>query len=231
MNHYTIKLKKREVVAKQTMAFFFQKPKRFKFKAGQYIDMTIPQRLDASNPENIRSFSIASAPFEQHLMVAMRMRKSAFKQALRSLPIGESVRIQGPLGEFTLPNQTKRPLVFLAGGIGITPFLSMLIQAAHEKRRQQFFLFYSNRTRKDGAFLQELMSLAKRGLSLTIIPVFTQEGQGYIDKTLLTSNIPDISLPVYYIAGPPAMVGAMAQLLTHLRINRDNIKIEEFSGY
>ena len=118
------KLRGREQVAHGTMAFHFDKPAGFKFKAGQAIDVVL---LEASgtDPQSARhTFSIVSAPFENELVVATRMRDSAFKRALGALPIGASIAIEGPFGSLSLHNDRARPALFIAGGIGITPIRS-----------------------------------------------------------------------------------------------------------
>src|ERR1700686_5462425 len=134
------KLKDRKEVAEGTMAFLFERPPHWAFKAGQYLDMTLldPSETDAEG--NVRSFSIASAPHEETLMVATRMRNSAFKRALRTMPFGTAVKIEGPSGDLTLQNDFTRTAVFLAGGIGITPFLSMFHRAAKETLPHRIFL-------------------------------------------------------------------------------------------
>jgi ferredoxin-NADP reductase len=120
-------------VAEGTMAFQFEKPSGWTFKAGQYLDMTLldPQESDAEG--NVRSFSIASAPHEETLMVATRMRGTAFKRVLKTTPIETPVRIEGPSRDLILQNDSTRAAVFLAGGIGITPFRSIVYWAAKEK--------------------------------------------------------------------------------------------------
>jgi ferredoxin-NADP reductase len=127
-----VKLSQRTAVADGTVAFYFDKPSGFEFKAGQFLDVTLldPPETDAEG--NSRAFSIASAPSESHLMVATRMRDSAFKRVLGTLPIGAEVQIEGPFGNLILHNNAARAGVLLAGGIGITPFRSILFRAATE---------------------------------------------------------------------------------------------------
>src|SRR5579864_1130387 len=127
------KLVSRHEVAERTIAFRFEKPSNWTFKAGQFLDMTLldPSETDAEG--NTRTFSIASAPQEETLMVATRMRNSAFKRVLSTMPSGSRVKIEGPSGSLTLHNDVKRTAVFLAGGIGITPFRSIVFQAAKER--------------------------------------------------------------------------------------------------
>jgi ferredoxin-NADP reductase len=137
MIDYQTTLLGRTEVAEDTMAFQFEKPHDFVFKAGQYIDLTLsgsePQRGPSDGMSH--TFSIASSPFDEELVVTTRMRNAIFKQAISTLPIGSLARIAGPMGSFTLHNNTARPAVFLAGGIGIAPFLSMVSHATAEKLR------------------------------------------------------------------------------------------------
>jgi ferredoxin-NADP reductase len=125
MPSYGVRLAKPEEIAEGTMAFHFEKPAGFSFKPGQAIDVVLDspcphaQRADAQSYRH--TFSIASAPFEDELVVAMRMRDSAFKRALKSLPLGSLVKLEGPVGLFTLHEDRARPAVFIAGGIDITP--------------------------------------------------------------------------------------------------------------
>lgn len=154
--YFMIGLKDRREVAERTLAFEFEKPAGWEFKAGQSIDMTLldPPETDAEGDK--RAFSIASAPHEDTLMIATRLRDSAFKRVLQSLPLRSEVKIEGPFGNMTLHNKVARTAVILAGGIGITPFRSMLVRAAHEKLPHRIFLFFSNRRPEDAPFLAEL---------------------------------------------------------------------------
>src|SRR5437762_12166045 len=138
----TAKLVSRHEVAEGTTAFHFEKPINWTFKAGQYLDMpwTDPSETDAEG--TIRSFSIASAPHEDTLMVTTRMRDTAFKRELKRMPLGAAVKIEGASGDLILHSDVTRTAVFLAGGIGITPFRSMALHAAQEKLPHQMFLFY-----------------------------------------------------------------------------------------
>ena len=130
---HTAPLTKREEIAEGTMAFHFAKPADFQFRAGQSIDLTLlnPPETDAEG--NSRAFSIASAPFDNDLMIATRMRDTAFKRVLRKASPGLQVKIDGPGGSFVLHRKSEKPAVFLAGGIGITPFLSIIRQAGHDQ--------------------------------------------------------------------------------------------------
>lgn len=237
---YKAKLTKVEEVAEGTMAFYFSRPSGFEFRPGQFIDITLIDPSETDGEGNIRAFTIASAPFEDHLMVATRMRDTAFKRVLRNSPMGLEVSVDGPNGSFTLHKNAARPAVFLAGGIGITPFLSIVQQATKQKLPHTMYLFYSNRRPEDSAFLDLLTELAAGDSNFHYIATMTEmlkslrqwTGEtGFIDQAMLLRNIPDLVGPIYYIAGPPAMVAAMRQTLVTAGVDEDDIRTEEFSGY
>jgi ferredoxin-NADP reductase len=229
-DRYSIKLKDRKEIASSTMAFYFTKSNDFNFIAGQHVTMYQPNISD-----NSRIFCVASAPYEDDLIFAMRMRDSAFKNALKLMPIGGEVTITKPRGPFVLHDDTSKPAVFLVGGIGITPFRSMALQSAHDNSPRKIFLFYSNRTRQDAAFFDELNDLEKKNSNYKFIATMTDEvwpgERGYINREMLERCVEDVKIPVYYIAGPEGFVRAMRGMLQSLKINSDNIKTDEFSGY
>ncbi len=222
------------------MAFRFEKPEGFKFKAGQFGDFTLlnPSETDAEG--NIRGFSLASAPYEGDLMFATRMRDTAFKRVLRTMKIGAEVSLDAPYGSFTLHNNTRIPAVFLTGGIGVTPVRSIVLEAAHDNLPHKIFLFYSNRRPEDAAFLDELITAHEKNPNYTFIGTMTDmeessrewDGEtGYITKAMLVKYIGDLMLPIYYIAGPAAMATAMRKTLNEAGVDDDSIRTEEFSGY
>ncbi len=159
MIDYQSTLLGRTEVAEGTMAFQFEKPKHFVFKPGQYIDLTLSGAQPGVPDGLTHTFSIASSPSDEELVVTTRMRNTVFKQAMSILPIGSRARIEGPMGSFSLHKNTARPAVFLAGGIGIAPFLSMISYATAEKLRHPIVLFYANRYLEDAAFIDELWEL------------------------------------------------------------------------
>lgn len=203
MANYFLPLVKREEIAEDTWAFEFKKPPKFSFIAGQTIDVGVGTMMN--------TFSIAASPDEPVLRIATRIRKeSQFKQALFK---AKTVRIQGPSGDFVLPKSTKRPIVMIAGGIGITPFYSMITSAPPHK----ISLFYKNSTTSRAAFLGEFKSLR-----VSRFKVFT----GF--KHL---NVKTLKQSLFYLAGPPGFVAKYRKILDSKGINEDNIRTEEFSGY
>jgi ferredoxin-NADP reductase len=230
----------RTPVAEGTMAFHFERPAGFDYQAGQNVLMTLidPAEDDEQGPS--RAFTLASAPHERELVVATRMRPTAFKRVLKSMPIGTPVEIDGPNGVMVLHEEAARPAVFLAGGIGITPFLSMVRHAAHERLPHRIALFYGNRRPEDAAYLEELLGLEKKNPNYRLVAAMSEPQKsarswsgekGFIDQAMLARYLPDLKSPLYYFAGPPAMAMAMQQMLAGAGVSEQDMRSEEFYGY
>lgn len=239
-NGYSIRLSERRLVAEGTMAFYFDKPAQFAFTPGQFVDLTLIQPSETDAAGDTRAFSIASAPQESSLMVATRLRDTAFKRELQRMPLGSTVRMEGPFGKLVLHADPTRPAVFLAGGIGITPFRSMVVQAAMQNSPHPMVLFYSNRRPEDAPFLDELQALQDKNPHYRFVGTMTEptkssrpwQGEtGYINAALLFKHLENVERPIYYVVGPPAMVGALRTMLKEARIDDSDIRTEKFSGY
>jgi ferredoxin-NADP reductase len=237
---YKINLKRRSEVASGTMAFHFEKPAGFTFEPGQCGDFTIPNPPQNDAEGNKRSFSLASAPYEDDLFITTRMRDTAFKRSLKLIDLGTELELEAPWGELTLHDDARIPAVFLTGGIGITPVRSIVLQATHDKLAHPLFAFYSNRTPNDAPFLDELTAAQESNPNFTLIATMTEvedshakwSGEiGYITEAMLKKHLPDLSRPIYYLSGPPEMVAAMQKLLKKADVKEANIRAEEFSGY
>lgn len=237
---FASRLKERRLVAIDTLALYFEKPAALSFKAGQFIEMTLIDPVETDAKGNARAFSIASAPHEETLMVATRMRNTAFKRSLEVIPLEQEVKIEGPFGNLTLHNNAARPAVLLAGGIGVTPFRSIVLRAARDKLAHRVFLFYSNRRPEDAPFLEELQSLERQNPNYKLIATMTQmrlsnrswHGEtGMINKEMLARSLTGLRSPIYYLAGPPGMVGELRNMLNCIGIDDDDIRSEEFAGY
>jgi ferredoxin-NADP reductase len=170
----------------------------------------------------------------------MRLRTTAFKRTLNSLPLGSELLLQGPFGWMTLPRNSTRPAVLLAGGIGITPFRSLIWNAAESLSPRRILLFYSVRVPEEAAFLEELQEMEQFNRRYKLICTVTQPERtrtlwrgetGRISIQLLSKWIPDLSVPIYYIAGPPAMVNGVRQILIGAGVADEDIRAEEFYGY
>jgi len=239
MSAVEVALKQRRTVARDTITVLFEKPAGFVFKGGQSVDLTLinPPRNDDKGSK--RALSIVSAPHEPFLQFATRVRDSAFKQTLRDMPLGTRVQIEGPFGSMTLHSNKSRRAIFIAGGIGITPFMSMLRQAAHTRLEHSLSLIYSNRNPEDAPFLDELqqMERQRRG-SFQLVATMDGPAEpswsgrvGRIDAELIESVRVPPAMPIFYVAGPPAMVAAMRGILSGMGVEDDDIRSEDFSGY
>jgi ferredoxin-NADP reductase len=227
---YEATLNGREPVAQGTLAFRFEKPAGFSFKPGQSIRLALLEPPPEPNSAH-RAFSLASAPFQDELVVATRMREaSAYKRALQALPVGVKVGLTGPLGTMTLHEDSTRPAVFIAGGIGITPFMSMLRQAAHDRLAHRLLLLYANRRPEDAAFLPELQSLERTNSNFRLQAIMTASA-GRISGETVERFAGEIAHPVYYLAGPPSMVEGVTSVLRRIGVTDDDMQSEEFYGY
>jgi ferredoxin-NADP reductase len=227
---YQVKLIDKRELARETFGFYFEKPEGFHYKSGQTLRLTLLNPPETDEQGNTRIFTIASAPYEKNILTASRLRDTAFKRVLKSLPLNSKVEIRGPYGDFLLHQETAKPAVFLAGGIGITPFRSMLVQNLEEKLPYSFFLFYSNRKPEDAAFLEEFHLLKNQIKKFTFIPIMTTV-DGHLNGDMIKKHLGDLTSAVYYVVGPPAMVSGMREVLQSLAVPSDQIKIEEFEGY
>ncbi len=229
----------RELVAERTMAFRFAKPADWTYRPGQFIDITLldPPETDAEG--NTRGFSVSSAPSEPVIAITTRLRDTAFKRVLQTMPLGTAVRIEGPFGDLRL-HHAHRPAVVLTGGIGITPFRSILLEAIHGGGLPYpVIVFYANRRPTDAAYLDEIRALASQDPNLTVVPTMSRpdsaepwEGEtGHIDASMLQRHLDGLSGSIYYLTGPPGMVSGLRTMLVDAGVDEDDIRTEAFTGY
>lgn len=217
--------------------------KRFDYTAGQFAFFDIGGVInDAKGP--IRHFTIASSPTEDFVMISTRIRDSPYKKRLNSLQNGTTVKVRGPQGKFTLHEDQSKIAVFLSGGIGVTPFRSMIKYATDKNLPLKIIMFDSNKNQQSILYKNDFDNCTVSNKNLKIIYTITDEEQandkewrlekGRIDASLIKKYIDSAELEnsVFYVCGPPTMLKAMRDLLEHdLRIPIDRIKIEEFTGY
>lgn len=222
------------------MTFYFSKPEGFSYIAGQYGNWRLIDPPENDDEGNKRFFSYTSAPFEDHLRLATRMRDTAFKRVLKNMAEGSELEMLGPFGRLVLHEDASMPAVFLTGGIGVTPFRSMGVQAAHDQLPHKIFMFYSNRRPEDTVFLDELTTLQEQNPNFKLIATMTEmqnskvswNGEtGVITLDMIKKYLPDLSQPIFYIAGPPGMVEAMNKMLLENGVAPEKIITENFTGY
>ena len=234
---YRLKLIDRHEIALHTWRFDFEKPEGFQFKPGQYGGFTLIDPPETDTGGITRRFSLLSAPHDKHLTIAMRIQQSAFKRVLKDLPINSEVKFAGPTGNFILHEDNNVPAVFLAGGIGITPFYSIIKHTAQHLPQQTITLFYGNQQICDAAFLDELSTLSKQYANFTFVPLMADAGEdwtgerGYITDSVIRKYVSDLAAPIYYVCGSPVMVTAVQELLVEMDVDDSRIKTEDFPGY
>ncbi|MEO6761819.1 MAG: FAD-dependent oxidoreductase [Candidatus Saccharimonadales bacterium] len=233
-----VKLTKKETVANGTMAFHFEVPEGFEFRAGQFGDYTLINPPETDDEGNTRGFSMVYAPFEHELVLATRMRDTAYKRVLTDMPVGTEVKLDAPYGDFTLHKTETTPAVFVIGGIGVTPVRSMIAQATHDKTAHNILLLHSSRTPDDLPYLEDFKKLEAENPNFKYVPIASDEApddwqgeRGRVDAEMIKKYVPDMSVPIFYLSGPEGMVKAMRAMLIELEANEDNIRTEEFDGY
>lgn len=234
---HLLKLIDKHEAGQGILVLTFEKPAGLTFKPGQYGGFTLinPSETDAGGIT--RRFSLLSTPDDEYLSIATRIQHSAYKRVLNALPLGAEIKFAGPIGNFVLPEDTETPVVLIAGGIGITPFYSMICHAARNHRPQEIYLFYGNQSLQSAVFLDELKELQHQHPHFTLIPTMAQPSKdwtgetGFITAGILKKYIPDLSVPLYYVCGSPAMVIGLQETLAEMEIDAHKIRIEDFPGY
>ena len=216
-----------ERVAEETSSFAFEVQAPFSFVAGQTCDFTIdnPPHQDAKG--STRTFSLASSPAESpRILIATRLTGSAFKRTLLEAAPGLEIGIDGPFGSFTLHKNSAKPALFFAGGIGITPFHSMIKDATDRRLPHRVTLFYFNRTAASAAFLPDLDTWQRENPNFRLLSTY-----GPLDAAAIKPRLAEAATAICYIAGPPGFVGAARGAVEGAGMDPDNVRTEEFSGY
>jgi ferredoxin-NADP reductase len=229
---------KREVAKGTLLVTFDLLGEEVDFTPGQYFNVTLPNLGDDDDKGLRRHITVVTSPNERGVLgFATRMRDSAFKRTLRELPIGSEVDIEPPEGRFGLPEDPSRPLVFVAGGIGITVFRSMLRYIHEERLPYSVTLIYSNRDRESTAFLGELRELEQALPDFRLVFTMTQdpswEGETRkVDAEFVQDYLDDdLDRYTFLVAGPSAMAEGIQGALREAGVRDENVIAERYSGY
>jgi ferredoxin-NADP reductase len=229
---------KREVATGTLLVVFDVLGEEVDFRPGQYFWITLldPPYDDEKGPR--RHISVVTSPTERGVLgLATRLRDTAFKRSLAELPVGAEVEVEHPKGDFVLPDETDLPYVFVAGGIGITVFRSMLRAIVEEELEHRVTLVYSNRDLASAAFLDELTELERTHDRIDLVLTMTDDPDWdgetrRIGPELLRAHLAgDIAGYRYLLAGPPGMVEGVTGQLREAGIPEERIRLERFSGY
>ena len=219
-------------VARGTLEVTFGCEEPFTFKAGQFFTLILPNPPYTDERGNRRYFSIINPPGRKGIItIATRMRDSAFKRSLREMPIGGEVEVGKIAGNLVLPDDGSRPLVMIAGGIGIAPFMSMIRHVNDEKLDYRIALLYSNRNLESAAYLDELKQMPIR-------LVITMDGdpdwpgeKRTINAQFIRDYVPECAECSFMVAGPPGMSDSMLAALQEAGVEKRRVKVEKFVGY
>lgn len=223
--------------AANVKSFRFRAGKDVEFQAGQFFFLTIK----VQDKEETKPFSFSNSPTEKgYVEFTKRITTSAYSQALDKMLPGDKARLRLPSGSFTLDEGYKK-IAFLSGGIGITPIRSMCRFAADKGLPVDIVLLYGNNRQEDIIFRRDLDEMTKINRNMRVVYTLTAAdinretwpGRiGYIDARMIKEEIPDYKERVFYLCGPPAMVGSLRDMLKNaLSLPEDSIRTENFSGY
>ena len=227
---------KREV-AKGTLFVLFAVDDYPAYRPGAYFWVELPDRGHADEKGLRRHISLVTSPTEEGVVgLATRLRDTAFKQTLAQLAVGDEVQVEEPKGSFLLPEDTSAEYVFVAGGIGITVFRSMLRFIADEQLPHRVTLVYSNRDRESTAFLGELEELERRIDGLRLVLTMTDEpgweGETrHLDADVIGELVGGLEGKTFFVAGPPGMAKAVEESLRAAGLPEDRVLADSFSGY
>jgi ferredoxin-NADP reductase len=209
-------------------SFIFEPAEPLEWRAGQYLHYVLHHE-PTDNRGSDRWFTVASAPFEKRVMITTRLageKGSSFKAKLQSLAPGKSIEISVVEGDFVIEDPAQE-YVCIAGGIGITPFHSILKEADHAGKKLRVTLLYGNRD-EHIVFREELEEFAQRNSNLAIHYILAPER---VDESVIRKFVLDISKAIFYISGPEPMVKALAEAVKGMGVIKERIKLDDFPGY
>lgn len=235
---YSLILQEKKEIAKGIWEFIFEPTKKFAFTPGQYLEWSLPHPHPDSRGER-RYFTISSSPTEKDLKLTVKIPKksSSYKKALLDLKSGESIYATNLEGEFVLSEDSSQKYVFIAGGIGVTPYISIIKYALDKYRKINATLFYIARDESEFTY-KELLTKAEKKLGVKVVYVISENppanwnGEtGRLNEEIIKKYIKEIELPIYYISGPQPMVMAYEELLQKIGHGKIKYKADFFPGY
>jgi ferredoxin-NADP reductase len=233
-------LKEKLSIGTDEMDFIFITSDKISYAPGQYMEWTLPhQQVDSRG--NRRYFTLASSPTEDTVRLGVKFyqKGSSFKRALHGVAPQAKIMAGQLAGDFTLPQDTNKKLVFIAGGIGITPFRSMIKYLIDTKQRRDIVVFYSNKLDSERMYT-DVFDAAQQMVGIPIVYTLTDEShipsdwkgeQGRIDAAMIAKHVPDWKERIFYLSGPHAMVVGFEEVLKKMGVSSGNIKKDFFPGF
>lgn len=235
---FMLTLIEKKELARGTFEFVFASDRPLTFRPGQYLEWTLPHH-SSDTRGNRRYFTIASSPTEDTVRLGVKFYRpaSTFKRVLWAMQHQDQVSASHVAGDFVLPRNRKKKLVFIAGGIGITPFRSMVQHLIDTRDSRSIVLLYSNKTASEIAY-KEVFTSAAQAIGMKTVYALTGEAghvpgthAGIIDEELIIKEIPDYQERLFYISGPRGMTEAFKKILQDMGVSRLNIKTDYFPGF
>lgn len=235
-----LSLIEKKLVATDTYDFVFKPSEVLDFEPGQYLEWTLGSR-GADSRGNRRYFTISSSPTEPEIRMGIKFYPDAstFKTNLLQMNPGDKLVASQLAGEFVMPSDSSKKLAFIAGGIGITPFRSMIKYLVDKSEKRDVVLLYSNKTKGDVAY-SEIFDEAEQKLGVKTVYALTDVESipadwkgccGFITADVIKKEIPDYKDRIFYISGPHGMVVAFEKTLADLGVSKRNIKKDFFPGF
>lgn len=235
-----LKLKEKIKIADNTYDFIFPLNKKINFIPGQYMEWTLPHEKTDSRG-NRRYFTLSSSPTEDNIRIGLKFydHSSSFKNAMLKMSENSEIVASQRAGDFVLPNNPTGKYVFMAGGIGITPFRSILKYLIDNQKKVDIAVVYSNRNIEDIAY-QDILEQAQKELGIKVVLTLTNEkavpnnwkgSKGRVHGEMIKKEIPDYLERKYYLSGPRVMVTGFEQTLQEVDIKKSHIKTDFFPGF
>ena len=234
-----VRLAERRLETADVMSFTFDLGgQTLEYLPGQYLHYQLDELSFPDERGNRRHFTISSSPTEKGIvMFTTRMRGSGFKETLRHAPLGRELACESPSGRFVMPQDETRRHVLIAGGIGITPYRSILLHTADTGGQIDAVMLYFSRSEADIVFRRELEALVRRMPTLSVVHILGEPGPGWtgergkLDEALLRRWVIEPDRSLFWISGPPPMVRACRERIREIGIQDDAIRMEGFAGY
>lgn len=234
----TMRLLRVDKVSQNVMSFVFLPKRSFAFKAGQYMEWTLPGvKFDARG--NRRMFTIASAPTEEEVIIGVKLYEpsSAYKQHLSTMRPGDVIHASQLTGSFTMPQDTSKKLAFIAGGIGITPFRSMIKTLIDSNELRDVVLIYAVSREDEISYLEIFREARAMGMQVNFVMTNPSENPvqdityAPLNRVTIEHLVPDIHERQYFVSGPNTMVDGVKRSLKEIGVASGSIKTDHFSGY
>jgi ferredoxin-NADP reductase len=234
-----VRLKDRRLEAAEVMSFVFDLAgQTYEYLPGQYAVYELDELSFPDDRGKKRHFTISSSPSEKGIiMFTTRLRGSGFKETLRHAPLGYELTVSSARGSFVLPAGEARRHVFIAGGIGITPYRSILRYAADTQTPLQVRMLYFNRLPSHIVFGRELEEIARRIPTFSLVCVVDGPDEdwkgerGELSESMIRRYVPELDQALFWLSGPPQAVGAFRKVLEQTGIREEAIRLENFMGY